>query len=241
MWLEMRLSAFEAVIQALHQAQLRYLVAGGVAVNAHGYIHYIPDIDLAIDLIADNILSAIQALATIGYRSTIPIDTQVLAVREMHTSEKLPVADLIGFQSDDSEPTNVNLFATSDTVFRHEHAQALWSEILPGVVVRFLSIDALIRQKQITDRPRDQDDVQHLQWLQEDYSHIEENDEDFLWSMKSFEGARKMQLIQVNKLTVRQRIEGLDDLRQVCEHLQKMRLVPVLRESSAGEKRRPNS
>ena|GEM_PF-1622633 len=219
----MRMSAFDTVIQALHRAQVSYLVAGGVAVNAHGYIHYTPGIDLAIDVKADNILFAIQALATIGYHSATQIDAEALAASKMHMSGKQPVADLIGFQCVDDESTHVNLFVTSDMDFAQEHAQALRSEILPDVEVCFICIATLIRQKQITNRLRDLDAIQHLQWLQEDYSHIDENDEDFLWSMTSFEGARKMQLIQAKKLSVRQRLECLDDLREVCKRLRKMR------------------
>lgn len=43
----MKLAAFEAVVQALHTAQVRYLVADGLAVNAHGSIRLTMDIDIA--------------------------------------------------------------------------------------------------------------------------------------------------------------------------------------------------
>lgn len=44
-------------------AGVRYLVAGGLAVNAHGYVRFTADIDLVIALDADNIISAFAALA----------------------------------------------------------------------------------------------------------------------------------------------------------------------------------
>ena len=34
----MKLAAFEAIAAALRDARVRYLVAGGLAVNAHGYV-----------------------------------------------------------------------------------------------------------------------------------------------------------------------------------------------------------
>ena len=34
----MKLAAFEALTAALRDARVRYLVAGGLAVNAHGYL-----------------------------------------------------------------------------------------------------------------------------------------------------------------------------------------------------------
>ena len=40
------MSALEAVSAALNQAGVRYLIAGGLAVNAHGYVRLTMDIDL---------------------------------------------------------------------------------------------------------------------------------------------------------------------------------------------------
>jgi len=92
--------------------------------------------------------------------------------------------------------------------------------------------------KQCAGRPRGLDDIQHLQWLEEDYSRIDENDEDFLCSMTSFECARKMQLIQAKKLSVRKRLECLDDLRELSERFHDMCLMPVSEESKTGGRRR---
>ncbi len=36
----MKLASFEAILGAFAQAQVRYLVAGGLAVNAHGYLRF---------------------------------------------------------------------------------------------------------------------------------------------------------------------------------------------------------
>lgn len=78
----MRLAAFEAVARALDAAQVRYLVAGGLAVNAHGYIRLTMDINLVIGLDADNIRQSFRALAEIGYRPSVPIDAETFARAE---------------------------------------------------------------------------------------------------------------------------------------------------------------
>ena len=36
----MKLASFEAIVRALEDAGVRYLVAGGIAVNAHGYLRF---------------------------------------------------------------------------------------------------------------------------------------------------------------------------------------------------------
>jgi len=38
-----------------NEAGVRFLVAGGLAVNAHGYVRFTKDADLVIDLTAENI------------------------------------------------------------------------------------------------------------------------------------------------------------------------------------------
>ena len=45
--MRMRLASFETIAKALESADVRYLVAGGLAVNAHGILRFTKDIDLA--------------------------------------------------------------------------------------------------------------------------------------------------------------------------------------------------
>jgi len=63
----MRLNSFAAVARALDDAGVRYLIAGGLAVNAHGYLRYTNDVDLVVQLVPENIVRAFAALASIGY------------------------------------------------------------------------------------------------------------------------------------------------------------------------------
>ena len=51
-----------------------------------------------------------------------------------------------------------------------EYAKALLGEIMPGLVARFVSLDTLIAMKKKAGRPRDQDDIQHLDWIREDHA-----------------------------------------------------------------------
>jgi hypothetical protein len=46
----MKLSSFEAIVQALNGAQVRFIVVGGLAVNAHGYIRVTNDVGIVIRL-----------------------------------------------------------------------------------------------------------------------------------------------------------------------------------------------
>ena len=58
----MKLDSFEAIVRALNDAEMRYLVAGDLAVNAHGYLRFTKDVDFVIQLVPDNIHRAFSAL-----------------------------------------------------------------------------------------------------------------------------------------------------------------------------------
>ena len=66
-------------MSALHSAGVRYLVAGGLAVNAHGYLRFTRDIDIVLQLSRANIQAAFAALAEIGYWPIVPISADEFA------------------------------------------------------------------------------------------------------------------------------------------------------------------
>ena len=75
----MKVDSFDLLVGALDQAGVRYLVAGGLAVNAHGYLRFTRDVDVVLQLSRKNILSAFEALERIGYRPIVPISAAEFA------------------------------------------------------------------------------------------------------------------------------------------------------------------
>lgn len=164
----MKLAAFEEVAKALDAAGVRYIVAGGLAVNAHGYVRLTVDIDLVIALDANNIRQTFGALAGIGYRPTVPIEADAFARPDQRQSWREEKGmEVLGFHNDVFPGTIVDVFVYEPFDFSQEYDIAMRGELLPGIEVRFVSIPTLIRMKQAAGRPRDLDDIQHLEWLQE--------------------------------------------------------------------------
>jgi len=58
----MKIQSIEAVIKALNEAEVRYLVAGGLAVVAHGYLRFTADLDIILQLEKSNLDRALEAL-----------------------------------------------------------------------------------------------------------------------------------------------------------------------------------
>ena len=70
---QMKLTSFTAIVTALQDAGVRYLVAGDLAVNAHVYLRFTKDVDIVVQLVPENIERAFAALATVAYRPSVPI------------------------------------------------------------------------------------------------------------------------------------------------------------------------
>src|SRR5437773_11603724 len=72
-------SSAKAVFTALDKRRVSYLVAGGIAVNAYGYLRFTKDIGFVIELSPENILEAFAALNTLGYRPNVPVTAEQFA------------------------------------------------------------------------------------------------------------------------------------------------------------------
>lgn len=167
----MKVSSFESVVAALNQAGVRYLVAGGLAVNAHGYVRLTHDIDLVVQLEPENILAAFSALAGLGYRPLVPVTAAQFAdpaQRAAWIRDK--GMTVLNFHSELHQTATVDIFVSDPFDFASEYAAALQAEISPGTVVRFVSIDTLIAMKELANRARDRDDIEHLRMIQEEQS-----------------------------------------------------------------------
>lgn len=165
----MKLTDVEAIALALDAGGVRYLVAGGLAVAAHGYGRLTFDLDLVVQLTPRNAKAALDALAGIGYRPRVPVTADQFAdaatrqgwIREKHMT-------VLNLWSERHRETPVDVFVTEPFDFDAEWERALAQELLPGLVVRFVGLDALILMKEAAGRPKDADDLEHLRRLRED-------------------------------------------------------------------------
>lgn len=169
----MKLASVAAVLEALSREKVRVLVVGGLAVNAHGYLRFTKDADLAIELVPENIQRAFLALASIGYHPRVPVTATQFsdpAVRESWIRDK--DMKVLQFWSNAHRDTPVDVFVIEPFDFPVEFAEAHTDVVeIPGhlpVQARYVRIPTLIAMKEVLGRPIDLDDVQHLRWIQEE-------------------------------------------------------------------------
>ncbi len=165
----MKLNSAEQIFRALNTAGVQYLVAGGLAVNAHGYLRFTKDVDFVLRLLPENIKRAFAALGELGYRPNVPVTGEQFANPEQRQSW----IDNKGMQvlqlwSDAHRETPIDIFVTEPFPFEEEYQRALIKPLYGEIEVRFVSIPTLIRMKQLADRAQDHIDIENLRRILEE-------------------------------------------------------------------------
>jgi len=156
----------EAIIRALNAADVRYLVAGGLAVIAHGFVRFTADVDVVLDLEPGNLRRAIPALTSLGYRPRAPVEFEQFAdpaERARWASEKgLTVFSLF---SPAHPAIEVDLFLEAPFEFESAYARSPRLEVAPGVPASFVALPDLIAMKRKAGRAQDLVDIDRLETL----------------------------------------------------------------------------
>ena len=159
----MRRESVEAIVSDLNQAQVRYLIVGGLAVVAHGYVRFTADVDLVLDPDPDSLKRAVEALTRLGYKPRAPVpfrDFEDPAKRASWVRDKgMTVFSVFSTQH---SATEVDLFVEPPFNFEDAYSHAVRMEVAPGTTGTFVSRDDLVAMKRVAGRPRDLEDIRGL-------------------------------------------------------------------------------
>jgi hypothetical protein len=159
-------SSLQAIVRALNDGGVRYLIVGGLAVVAHGHVRFTADIDLVLDLDDDNARRAMEVFADLGFRPRAPVTLQEFADPERRQGwiddKGLTVLSLF---SDDHPLTEVDLFVADPIGFDEAYERRVAMAIAPGIEATFVGVDHLVRMKEAAGRPQDLVDVERLREL----------------------------------------------------------------------------
>lgn len=164
----------EAIVSALNQERVRYLIAGGLAVIAHGHVRFTKDVDLILDLEPDNVRHAITALRSLGYRPLVPVPFEDFAdgsKREKWIREKNALVFMA--HSDEHPSARIDLFIQAPVDFEEAFRRAETMALSETVQATFVGIDDLIGMKKTAGRPVDLDDVEKLTILKAERNDLE--------------------------------------------------------------------
>ena len=162
----MEVRSVEAIVRALNTARVEYLIVGGLAVNAHGFVRLTRDVDLVLRLDPGNVSKGLNALLDIGYKMSIPARPEDFAnsgMRENWRQNKGMIT--LKLWSDQHQRTPVDIFVYEPFDFVKEYATATKLEICPGVLARVVSLETLLKMKRDAGRAQDLIDIEELQRL----------------------------------------------------------------------------
>jgi len=159
----MQKSSHELLIRGLNDAGVKYLLVGGLAVNAHGYLRSTVDVDLIVRLDTANLLPALAVLKSLGSAPRVPVPIESFADPELRQSwirdKHMKVFSL---RSDKHAETEVYLFADDPLGFDRAYGDAVHVEIATGLQATICSLDDLLELKRQADRDKDRIDIQKL-------------------------------------------------------------------------------
>jgi len=162
----MKVSSLEAIFRALNKAEGRYLVVGGLAVIAHGYVRLTQDLDLVLDLESTSLTRSLEALASLGYRPRVPVALTDFGNSELRKdwfeNRNMKVFNLV---SDLFPDVVIDIFVNEPFSFEAEYAVSVWKEVASEVGAYIVSVPALIKLKLEADRERDRTDIEKLRQL----------------------------------------------------------------------------
>lgn len=154
-----------AIFKNLNEKGIRYIVVGGIAVNLYGIPRMTYDLDLILDLEDENIKKFLRLLKMWGFKPNVPVDIMDFAnsnKREDWIKNKnMKAFNLINLEWAISE-----IDVVIDSPVDYEKGLKRVEHImLHDVFIPVISIDDLIKMKQITERRQDKADIRYLRKL----------------------------------------------------------------------------
>ncbi|GAA4396246.1 hypothetical protein GCM10023187_04130 [Nibrella viscosa] len=135
-------------VRLLNEEGVRYVVLGGHAVIAHGYLRTTGDVDIFIAADQENARRLLRVMERYGYTNG-----------EFEESDFTRIPSYLSFSRYDGyiDLMNFTPGITFDDCFRN-HLELT----LQGVAVKFISLPDLIRNKKAVGRPQDLRDIENL-------------------------------------------------------------------------------
>jgi predicted nucleotidyltransferase len=144
---------YEDVFRALNRYRVRYLIVGGVAVNLSGVPRMTKDLDLMLDLSADNLKSFLAAVKELGYRPRAPVALEDFADADKRTAWRREKGAVVFLEN------------PIDFESAYKAKQPLEAG---DMTLSVISIEDLIRLKALANRLQDKSDIAMLRKVQDE-------------------------------------------------------------------------
>lgn len=121
------MSPYAEILQALHTAQVDFIVGGGVACVLHGVERVTMDIDLSVHMKPDNLGRFFTVMVNLGLKPRVPVSPSVLldprTVQALIEEKNVLV---FSFIDPDRPLRHVEMFLTADLSFESLLPESGW-------------------------------------------------------------------------------------------------------------------
>lgn len=153
---------YKDIFLALNRAKVRYLVAGGVAVNLHGIDRATVDLDLIVHLELRNALKFTRVMTKLGYAPKVPVKAEEFAdpvkCKSWIKDKNMIVFSFINLK----EPMElIDIFVEEPVPFEELYERRTKRAAF-GTFIPVVSLRDLIRMKEKAGRPKDVFDLSYL-------------------------------------------------------------------------------
>ncbi len=163
----MRSQAIIELCRKWNQAEVHYLIVGGLAVVAHGYLRATHDIDLVLDFAPEPMLRAMNVLEQMGFTPRLPVSMKSFAdpvIRDQWIREK-DITVFTVWRDALPIPDEVDIFVSHPFDFTEAWQNAHRQSAPDGTVFTFVDRQRLIAMKRTAGRPKDLLDISELERL----------------------------------------------------------------------------
>lgn len=155
-------SSQRALLVALAQADVRFVVIGGHAVAAHGYERATRDVDIVFSTAADNCERFAEVLVRLDASvrvADLPAPGGIITGEWLARGGHFVFATVYGLLDALSWIAGLDHGALD--------SRALTAELSDGTGIRVCGYEDLVAMKRVADRPRDREDLRELESLRE--------------------------------------------------------------------------
>jgi hypothetical protein len=153
---------FKDLFSSLNQASIKYMVAGGIAVNLYGIERATADVDIVLELEKGNLSKFIRVAKKLGLKPKIPVKLDDFIDPERRKGWIMDKGMMVFSLYDPKNPFFlIDIFTEIpfdfDEVYRQRNRISFENIVIPVVPIK-----KLIAMKEESDRPQDRADVFYL-------------------------------------------------------------------------------
>lgn len=159
----MNTHSLTVIIRALNEHKIKYLIAGGLAVVAHGFVRFTADIDIILEMSESNLKDAMDIFHSLGFipRAPVPIESFADAQERNRWIQEKGLT-VFSLWSREHPLAEVDLFVSDPVGFDAAYGRAARFALEPNLEATFLSLEDLIATKKVAGRFKDRDDIENL-------------------------------------------------------------------------------